>query len=133
MPPQLERKVWYAAQLTLFGMVKENAKFRTHAVFAAALLLSLTDGVGTVGVPVNAGDARGAYVPTTKAVVAICVVFVPGAAVGAVGVPVNAGDANGASPLNMAFTRSNPVPISVNSLRNGAEVARDRITGIPLV
>lgn len=34
----------------------------------------------------------------TKAVVAICVVFVPAAAVGAVGVPVNAGDAVFAKP-----------------------------------
>ena len=32
----------------------------------------------------------------TKAVVAICVVFVAGAAVGAVGVPVSAGEARGA-------------------------------------
>jgi hypothetical protein len=32
----------------------------------------------------------------TKAVVAICVVFVPGAAVGAVGTPVSAGDASSA-------------------------------------
>ena len=32
----------------------------------------------------------------TKAVVAICVVFVPAVAVGAVGVPVRAGEFNGA-------------------------------------
>jgi nucleoside recognition membrane protein YjiH len=32
----------------------------------------------------------------TKAVVAICVVFVPSVAVGAVGVPVSAGEAKGA-------------------------------------
>ena len=37
------------------------------------------------------GSAVEKAVPMTKAVVAICVVLVPGAAVGAVGVPVRAG------------------------------------------
>jgi hypothetical protein len=77
--------------------------------------------VGRVGVPVKVGLARGAAPDTsatartiapvrpatevtgaagalarTKAVVAICVVFVPSVAVGAVGVPVSAGEAKGA-------------------------------------
>jgi len=38
----------------------------------------------------------------TKAVVAICVVFVPEEAVGAVGVPVNTGDAFGARAASAA-------------------------------
>ena len=38
----------------------------------------------------------------TNAVVAISVLFVPGAAVGAVGVPVKAGEANGAAPVTSA-------------------------------
>jgi len=42
--------------------------------------------------PVTIPDVAAA----TNAVVANCVVFVPGAAVGAAGVPVNVGDANGA-------------------------------------
>jgi hypothetical protein len=38
-----------------------------------------------------------------NAVVAICVVFVPGAAVGAVGTPVNAGELKGAELAVIAF------------------------------
>ena len=38
----------------------------------------------------------------TKAVLAICVVFVPAVAVGAVGVPVNAGEARAALALSAA-------------------------------
>ena len=44
-----------------------------------------------VTLPIAGGDAK---IEFTKAVVAICVVFVPAAAVGAVGTPVKAGDAN---------------------------------------
>jgi hypothetical protein len=66
--------------------------------------------VGTVGVPVRAGDASGAFRPNavliiatadaTNPVLAICVVLVPSTAVGAVGVPVRAGDASGAFKPN---------------------------------
>lgn len=41
--------------------------------------------------PLWPGSAAEKAVPITKAVVAICVVFVPAVAVGAVGVPVSAG------------------------------------------
>ena len=52
---------------------------------------------------VDASD--GAAVATaelTKAVVAICIVFVPAVAVGACGTPVNKGDAKGAAPVTSA-------------------------------
>ena len=68
----------------------------TYAVVATLVELSFTLCVGAVGVPVNAGDAKGANDVATNAVVANCVVFVPGEAVGAAGVPVNVGDAIGA-------------------------------------
>jgi hypothetical protein len=44
--------------------------------------------IGIETVPLKVGDARGANEVATNAVVAICVVDVPGAAVGAVGTPV---------------------------------------------
>jgi len=53
--------------------------------------------VGTVGVPVRAGELRGAYVLATYAVDANCVVLVPAVAVGAVGVPDRAGETTPAS------------------------------------
>jgi hypothetical protein len=43
-------------------------------------------------------------VALTKAVVAICVVFVPFAGVGAVGVPVKAGEAIGAREVSVGWT-----------------------------
>jgi hypothetical protein len=49
----------------------------------------------------------------TKAVVAICVVFVPAVAVGAVGVPVSAGDASGAKPEMEAPAGMVTVPVKV--------------------
>jgi hypothetical protein len=42
----------------------------------------------------------------TKAVVAICVVFVPAVAVGAVGVPVRPGEASGALEVSVGWTWS---------------------------
>ena len=117
----------------------------TNAVVASGVVLVPGVAVGAVGVPINAGDAKGAtdaafaavkpsvllmsvavataVMPSdvrfmtplppgsdrpeldattaavTKAVVASCIVLVPGDAVGAVGVPVNAGLANGAAPV----------------------------------
>ena len=56
-------------------------------------------------IPFAVVDASGVPAVTadfTKAVVAISVLFVPGAAVGAVGVPVKAGEANGAAPVTSA-------------------------------
>ena len=44
-----------------------------------------------VAFPVSAGAAKGAKLPSTYAVVAICVLFVLAAAVGAAGVPTNVG------------------------------------------
>lgn len=70
--------------------------FCAKAVVAIWVVFVPAAAVGAVGVPVRAGDAKGANLFATKAVVASCVVFVPGAAVGAVGVPVNAGDASSA-------------------------------------
>lgn len=55
--------------------------------------------------PLWPGSAAVNAVPTTKAVVAICVVFVPADAVGAVGVPVRAGLAESAIVV--------PVPLVV--------------------
>jgi hypothetical protein len=58
---------------------------------------------------VNVGDASGAYpliLASTNAVVAICVVLVPGAAVTDAGVPVKVGDAIGAYPLILALTNA---------------------------
>ena len=55
--------------------------------------------------PATVSDAFAIVTPltavVTKAVVAICVVFVPGAAVGAVGVPVSAGDDSGARVVSV--------------------------------
>jgi hypothetical protein len=53
----------------------------------------------------------------TKAVVASCVVFVPGAAVGAAGVPVNVGEASGANEV-----ATNAVVASTLLLAPGAAV-----------
>ncbi|WP_175906297.1 hypothetical protein [Burkholderia seminalis] len=63
--------------------------------------------LATVAVPVNVGDASGAKLFATNAVVAIWVVFVPAVAVGAVGVPVSAGDASVAKLV----WHVNPVPL----------------------
>jgi hypothetical protein len=69
-----------------------------YAVVATCVLLVLADAVGAVGVPVRAGEARGALavIPATiaacvNAVVAICVLLAEEAAVGAAGVPVSVG------------------------------------------
>src|SRR5690348_12061406 len=59
--------------------------------FALLGLLSLMTAFGTASVALPPPPEATALV--TKAVVAICVVFVPAAAVGAVGVPVSAGEA----------------------------------------
>ena len=47
----------------------------------------------------------------TKAVVAICVVFVPAVAVGAVGVPVNVGEAKGAAPKLVKAAEAEVAPV----------------------
>ena len=54
---------------------------------ANSFSVSMAPGAASISVPMAAA---------TKAVVAICVVFVPAVAVGAVGDPVSAGDARGA-------------------------------------
>ena len=64
----------------------------THAVVGILVLSSVLVGVAVFGVPVNVGDASGAYFcALTYAVVAICVEFVAVEAVGAFGVPVKVG------------------------------------------
>ena len=71
--------------------------------------------VGTLGVPVRAGDARGAKEAATKAVDAACVVLVPAVAVGTVGVPVRAGEASGANVVKS-------VPLVLRQVKTPAEV-----------
>ena len=66
----------------------------------------LASAVGAVGVPVKAGDSKGAFVLIsvwTNSVVAICVVLVPEDAVGAAGVPVNSGESRGAFNAKSSF------------------------------
>jgi len=59
---------------------------------------------------------------STKAVVAICVVFVAAAAVGAVGTPVNAGEAFGARlDSNVPESETLPRPSEVMTSPDGAE------------
>ena len=67
-------------------------------------------------VPFAAGEVEEAW-PTTKAVVAICVVLVSAAAVVERGVPVNVGDANGANPLIDAPDGMVTVPVKVGDAR----------------
>ena len=62
--------------------------------------------------PISAVIAASVY-----AVVATCVLFVPGAAVGAVGVPVNAGEASGAKPEIEAPEGIVTVPVNVGLAR----------------
>src|SRR4051812_42728095 len=99
----------------------------TKAVVEICVVLVPGVAVGAAGVPVNVGEASNAppapvisaelrvtapvralnegtlagiavMAAATKAVVAICVVFVPPTAVGAAGVPVKVGDASKAPP-----------------------------------
>ena len=64
----------------------------THPVVGILVLSSELVGVAVFGVPVNVGDASGAYFcALTYAVVAICVVLVDVLAVGAFGMPVKVG------------------------------------------
>jgi hypothetical protein len=106
----------------------------TNAVVANCVELVPAMAVGAVGVPDSAGEITGAppapvispvvsvtvpvrplkdatpatdeaKAPVTNAVVASCVVEVPGAAVGATGTPVNAGDAAGAPPTPVTSAR----------------------------
>lgn len=107
----------------------------TNAVVASVVELSPGAAVGAAGTPVNVGDATGAppapvmsavvrvtaparplkvvtpppddSAATTKAVVASCVVFVPGAGVGAAGTPVNVGDAFSAPPAALTSAADN--------------------------
>jgi hypothetical protein len=81
----------------------------TNAVVASWVVLVLTAAVGAVGMPVRAGEFKGAKFAVspaisafTNAVVANCVVFVPMLAVGAVGMPVKAGAFKGAIPRDDA-------------------------------
>jgi hypothetical protein len=104
----------------------------TKAVVAICVVFVAVEAVGAVGVPVRAGEAKGAKpeieapagmvtVPVkvgearfalvlrpfvTKAVVASCVVLVPAVAVGAAGVPVKVGEAIGALRTSTAVTKA---------------------------
>tara|TARA_R110000782_G_scaffold3228_2_gene11909 strand:- start:2285 stop:2692 length:408 start_codon:yes stop_codon:yes gene_type:complete len=91
--------------------------------------------VGVVGVPVRAGDAKGAkgaMLANTKAVLETCVVSVPKVAVGVVGVPVRAGDANGARTTRSSTTAPTnttalPVRLRAESELLLSVTVRDRV------
>ena len=78
---------------------KVKAVVLTNASVAISVDVSPAVCVGAVGVPVSAGEARGAKDVATNAVVASLVLLFPALCVGAVGLPVRAGEANGAKEV----------------------------------
>jgi hypothetical protein len=87
-PVKVHPEVWHAPVIRLSlpaARVVEDVPW-----VAVAIWLAVTAPVCPTTLVTAPGDALIAAV--VNAVVAICVVFVPGAAVGAVGVPVKAGD-----------------------------------------
>ena len=82
------------------GSAAAKAEAVTKAVLAICVVLVPAVAVGAVGVPVNAGDARGA----NPAILA---------PLGIVTVPVNVGDARGANPSMLAPAGIVTVPVNV--------------------
>lgn len=98
---------------------------------ASCVLLFPSPAVGAAGVPVNVGEAIGAFGATaaaTKAVVASVVLSSPKVAVGAAGVPVNVGEAKGAAP---SVERPLAASVAERSERPVAVVARETSAPVP--
>jgi hypothetical protein len=95
------------AQLVLAPSVVRNLPVLPDWDGSTAAQLAVVPSVVTYlpALPVWPGRTEENAVPTTYAVVAICVVLVPATAVGAVGVPVRAGLTESASVV--------PVPVVV--------------------
>jgi hypothetical protein len=94
--------ILFVADVILVSKVAMVAEFTPPTVFTVGDVAVPLKSPANCMIPFADVDASdGAAVVTaevTKAVVAICIVFVPSVAVGACGTPVNKGDAKGAPP-----------------------------------
>ncbi len=94
--------ILFVALIILVSKVAMVAEFTPPIVFTVGDVAVPLKSPANCMIPFEDVDASvGAAVATaevTKAVVAICIVFVPAVAVGACGTPVNKGDTKGAPP-----------------------------------
>lgn len=113
-PAVSEIEVAFVAVVVVMAVLVPVADMSSPTLPAVALLPFVTPTIFGV---VIVGEFAVTAFAITKAVVAICVVFVPSVAVGAAGVPVKVGDASGAYPVAQpnpdALVHVNALPVAL--------------------